>query len=79
MGQPSKKRWLEISEGFLKNSDFPNCIGAIDGKRVRVVKPKHSDCLYYNYKHYCSIQLLATCDANFCFTYVDIGGWMGFV
>jgi hypothetical protein len=33
MGQPSKKRWLEISEGFFKNSGFPDCIGAIDGKR----------------------------------------------
>jgi hypothetical protein len=73
MGQPSKKRWLEISERFLKNSDFPNCIGAIDGKHVRVVKPKHSGSLYYNYKHYCSIQLLAICDANYCFTYVEIG------
>jgi hypothetical protein len=73
MDQPSKKRWMEISEGFLKNSDFPNCLGATDGKHVRVVKPKHSGCLYYNYKHYCSIQLLAICDANYCFTYVDIG------
>jgi len=73
MGQPIKKRWLEISERFLKNSDFPNCIVAIDGKHVRVVKPKHSGSLYYNYKHYCSIQLLAICDANYCFTYVDIG------
>ena len=72
MGQPSK-RCLEISERFLKNSDFPNCIVAIDGKHVRVVKPKHSGSLYYNYKHYCSIQLLAICDANYCFTYVDIG------
>jgi len=75
MGQPSKKRRLEISEGFLKNSDFPNCIGAIDGKHVRVVKPKHSDSLYFNYKHYCSIQLLAISDAIYCFTYLDIGDY----
>jgi hypothetical protein len=73
MGQPSKKRWLEIPEGFFKNSDSPNYIGTTDGKHVTVVKPKHSVSLYYNYKHYCSIQLLAICDANNCFTYVDIG------
>jgi hypothetical protein len=45
IGQQSKKRWLEIAEGFLKNSDFPNYIGATDGKHVRVVKPKHSGSL----------------------------------
>jgi hypothetical protein len=73
MPQPNKEKWLHISQGFQENSDFPNCIGAVDGKHIRIVKPLHSGSLYYNYKSYSSIQLLAICDANYCFIYVDIG------
>jgi hypothetical protein len=73
MPQPKKEKWLHISQGFQENSDFPNCIGAIDGKHIRIVKPLHSGSLYYNYKSYFSIQLLAICDANYCFIHVDIG------
>ena len=32
--QPSEELWLTISERFAKRWDFPNCIGAIDGKHV---------------------------------------------
>ncbi len=75
MPLPDKERWLAISNDFLQNSDFPNCIGAIDGKHVRVIKPSNSGSLYYNYKNYFSVQLLAICDANYCFIYVDIGDY----
>ena len=59
--------------------NFPNCIGAIDGKHFRIVKPKNSGSLFYNYKGYCSVQMLALVDANYCFTYVEVGaeGRMG--
>jgi hypothetical protein len=72
MAQPNKEKWLHISQGFQENSDFPNCIGAVDGKHIRI-KPLHSGSLYFNYKSYFSIQLLAICDANYCFIYVNIG------
>ena len=41
MPQPNKEKWLHISQGFQENSDFPNCIGAVDGKHIRIVKPFH--------------------------------------
>jgi hypothetical protein len=73
MPQPNKEKWLHISQGFQENSDFHNSIGAVDSKHIRIVKPLHSGSLYYNYKSYFSIHLLAICDANYCFIYVDIG------
>lgn len=72
---PSEVGWNKIVEKFNENANFPNCLGAIDGKHIRVIKPKHSGSLYHNYKHYFSIVLLAVCDSDYLFTYVDIGSY----
>jgi hypothetical protein len=58
---------------FAGTQRLPQLHGAADGKHVRIVKSLHSGSLYYSYKSYFSIQLLAICDANYCFIYVDIG------
>lgn len=71
----TEERWNNISNGFEKNANFPNCIGAIDGKHIRVKKPNKSGSLYYNYKHYFSIVLLAVCDADYKFTCIDVGAY----
>ncbi|CAH1979208.1 unnamed protein product [Acanthoscelides obtectus] len=34
--KPTREKWLEIADGFLKNANYPHCLGAIDGKHIRV-------------------------------------------
>lgn len=66
-----------IAERFNSIWKFPNCIGAIDGKHVRIKCPSHSGSMYYNYKHYFSIILQAVADDHYNFVCIDVGGYMG--
>lgn len=75
MPQPSTQMWLEISNKFETFANFPNCIGAVDGKHIRVIKPTDTGSLYYNYKHYFSIVLIGVCDANYSFVAIDVGAY----
>ncbi|KAL4721254.1 hypothetical protein ACJJTC_000221 [Scirpophaga incertulas] len=70
-----KEDWLRIAEGFATNANFPNCLGAVDGKHVRIIKPPKSGSLYYNYKKFFSIVLLAICDSNYKFIFIDVGSY----
>ncbi|XP_075711692.1 uncharacterized protein LOC142748488 [Rhinoderma darwinii] len=75
MPQPKAEDWLRIAEGFYQSAQFPNCVGALDGKHIRVQKPPHSGCLYFNYKQYFSVVLLALADSDYRFVIVDIGAY----
>src|SRR5436190_20741869 len=65
---PSQEEWKTIEKGFYDRWDFPNCVGALDGKHIRVQCPPNSGSKYYNYKGYYSVVMLATCDAYYAFT-----------
>ena len=73
---PSENEWLNIASDFERIANFPHCLGAIDGKHIRIIKPKDSGSLHHNYKHYFSIVLLAICDSNYLFRAVDILGFL---
>ena len=52
---PSKIEWHSTADDFFVRWNFPNCIGAIDGKHVMIQFPVNSGSLFYNYKSYFSI------------------------
>jgi hypothetical protein len=63
----------EIADEFEMQWNFPNCVGAIEGKHVHIRCPESSSSQFYNYKSYFSAQLKAIVDAKYKFTAVDIG------
>ncbi|XP_069611669.1 uncharacterized protein [Ranitomeya imitator] len=75
MPQPNTQDWLRIAQGFMEATEFPNCIGALDGKQIRVKKPPNSGSHYFYYKKYFSVVLLAVADSSYSFVVADIGAY----
>ena len=65
---PKESDFRLISEGFWDKRPFPNRTGAVDGKHVRIRAPENSEWLYFNYKEFYSIVLLAIVDHNYSTT-----------
>ena len=69
----TEAEWKKISFQFEKRWNFPNCVGAIDGKHVVMLAPAHASSTYFNYKNTHSIVIMGVCDANYKFILTDIG------
>ena len=73
MPEKTENDWVNIANDFYRRTQFPNCIGAVGGKHVRIKMPAGSGSLFYKYKHFFSNLLFALVDANCCFIAADVG------
>ncbi|XP_041983090.1 putative nuclease HARBI1 [Aricia agestis] len=69
----SEREWLDIGKMFDERWQFPNCGGAIDGKHIRITCPADTGALYYNYKNFYCVVLMAIVNANYEFIFADVG------
>ena len=67
------EEWEELAKLIYQQWQFPNCIGAMDGKHLAMFAPPNCGSTFFNYKDFHSIVLLALVKHNYQFTYVDIG------
>ena len=71
---PSRqKERLEIALKFVEKWNFPNCVGAIDGKHIVMQPPANAGSYYYNYKNTHSIVLMAVAGPDYECLYADVG------
>lgn len=75
MPEPNRDGWLNIAKKFYLKTNFPNLVGAVDGKHIRCVNPMNSGSLFFNYKKYFSVILMAVVDSEYCFISVDVGAY----
>ncbi|CAH1963012.1 unnamed protein product [Acanthoscelides obtectus] len=62
---PSTEDFKAIAASYSEKGKFPHCCGSIDGKHIRVKKPRKSGSMFYNYKGFfqlcswlCLIQII---------------------
>lgn len=71
----NESKWLEIAKSFDMKANFSHCLGAVDGKHIRVVKPNNTGSMYFNYKYYFSFVLLAVVDSEYRFIFMSVGSY----
>lgn len=69
----NESEWKTVAKEFNDKWNFPNCVGAFDGKHISLQAPINSGTEYFNYKGMFSIVLFAVVDANYNFIYANVG------
>lgn len=67
------EEWKEISQKFSDRWNFHHCLGALDGKHIAMKCPKNEGSMYFNYKKFHSLILMALVDDDYKFTWIEVG------
>ena len=67
------EEWSNITDQFQRCWNFPNCVGAIDGKHIVIQLPANAGSYYYNYRHNNSIVLMVVAGPDYECIYADVG------
>lgn len=72
---PTENILSHAATQFWEKWNMPNCVGAIDGKHIRLKCPENSGSMFYNYKQFYSIVLQAVADADYRFLTIEVGAY----
>ena len=67
------EEWKGVARCFSERWNLHNVCGALDGKHVAVKCPPGSGSIYYNYKKFYPVVLMALVDSQYRFLFVDVG------
>src|SRR5687767_8259380 len=65
--------WESIARVNEQRWNFPLCLGSLDGKHVRLKKPKNEHSRFICYKQFHSIVLLVVADGDYNIVMCDAG------
>lgn len=71
--RPTEDMWRSIAQGFWEKWNFPNCLGAIDGKKINIQAPPVSGSQFFDYKKHFSVVLMALVDSEYRFRVIQVG------
>lgn len=73
MPEKNENDWIQVANENYAGTQFPNCIGSLDGKHIRIKNPDNCGSSFFNYKQFFSIVLMALVDSQYSFISIDIG------
>jgi len=68
-------RFIYIAVKFPDWWNFPNAVGYVDGRHIRIKYPTKDGSLFYNYKQFSSTVLQDVADPESRYIFTDVGAY----